>query len=101
MNLDYLVRASAEVYLETSTDVFTYVGDLAQQGAMTVKVNNLNAVWVLSVPTGVGAAISVTTYATFTYQVDSGVDPMFIIGAVLISLTILIVIGIISYLVNK
>ena len=97
LNLDYLVRASAEVYLESSTDVFSYIGDLAKQGSMTVKVNYLNAVWVLSVPTGVGAAISITTYWTFTYSEDLGVDTMFVIGVLLIIAAIIIVICTISY----
>jgi len=59
-----LSKASAEVYLESTTNTFTYKGSLSNGGDLTVSVSSYDPVWVLITPTSNYASASIKASAS-------------------------------------
>ena len=57
-------NANAEVYTETSTNVFSFQGLVASGNSLNVTIDNKNSVWVLVNPTANNAYAYVSAYAS-------------------------------------
>ena len=57
-------NANAEVYTETSTNVFNFQGLVASGNSLNVTIDNKNSVWVLVNPTANNAYAYVSAYAS-------------------------------------
>ena len=71
IKINSLSNANAEVYLESTTNVYTYKGTLTSGKSMDVSVDYYDPVWVLITPTSSSAYVSVTGTASGSYSSSS------------------------------
>ena len=64
-------NANAEVYLESSTNSFTYKGSVSNGGSISVNVGYYDPVWVLVTPVSSSAYVRITATASSSSTSDS------------------------------
>ena len=62
--MNSLSNANAEVYLESTTNTYTYKGSVTSGNSLTVSVGYYDPVWVLITPSSSFAYASITAYAS-------------------------------------